>query len=68
MEKWEERTKGLRRRLIDYAKHPELGAELLKGIGSKQQTIAWVLEHHSEREKWETPKEIAEILSSSDKE
>tara|TARA_B100001250_G_scaffold399321_1_gene408599 strand:- start:1524 stop:2045 length:522 start_codon:yes stop_codon:yes gene_type:complete len=68
MEKWEERTKGLRRRLIDYAKHPELGAELLKGIDSKQQTIAWVLEHHSEREKWETPKEIAEILSSSDKE
>jgi len=66
MEKWTERTKGLRRRLVDYAKHPALGAELLRGIGSQQQTITWVLEHHSDREKWVTPKEIAEILSSSD--
>ena len=66
MEKWAQKNRGLRRRLIDYAKHPELGAKLLKGIGSKEQTITWVLEHHSEREKWDTPKEIAEILSSSD--
>ncbi|MFL3012117.1 MAG: HDIG domain-containing metalloprotein [Acidimicrobiales bacterium] len=66
MEKWSERTKGLRRRLVDYAKHPALGAELLIGIGSRQQVVTWVLEHHSEREKWETPIEIAEILSSSD--
>ena len=66
MEKWSERTKGLRRRLIDYAKHPALGAELLKEIGSGQQTITWVLEHHSERENWKTPIEIAEVLSNSD--
>ena len=66
MEKWAQKNKGIRRRLIDYAKHPELGAKLLKGIGSKEQTITWVLEHHSESEKWETPREIAEILSSSD--
>ena len=66
MEKWSERTKGLRRRLIDYAKHPALGAELLKEIGSRQHTITWVLEHHSERENWKTPIEIAEVLSNSD--
>jgi len=66
MEKWSERTKGLRRRLVDYAKHPVLGAELLSGIGSQEQTITWVLEHHLEREKWKTPPEIAKILSSSD--
>ena len=66
MEKWAQKNKGIRGRLNDYAKHPELGAKLLRRIGSKEQTITWVLEHHSESEKWVTPREIAEILSSSD--
>tara|TARA_B100000029_G_scaffold116149_1_gene108910 strand:+ start:2189 stop:2725 length:537 start_codon:yes stop_codon:yes gene_type:complete len=66
MEKWQERDKGLRRRLLDYSNHPSIGAKLLNDLDSQQETIAWVLEHHSEKENWVTPKEIGEALSSAD--
>ena len=66
IEKWKLKEEGLRRRLADYSNHPAIGADLLKGLDSEEQTITWVLEHHSEKEKWTTPKIIGEALSSAD--
>jgi len=45
VEQWS-RSRGMRRRIGLYLRHPEIGAERLGEAGSDALTIAWTREHH----------------------
>jgi HD domain len=59
-------TKGFKRRVALYARHPELGADMLAGIGSDPTTIAWAREHHSSETDWTVPVEVGRALRAAD--
>jgi hypothetical protein len=57
-------TRGFKRRVAFYARHPELGADMLAGIGSDPTTIAWAREHHSPEAAWSVRKAATAMTRS----
>ncbi|MDH4365983.1 MAG: HD domain-containing protein [Acidimicrobiia bacterium] len=54
------------RRLGQYRRHPELGAELLVAAGAHELTVAWAREHHRRPARWSVPPDIGAVLKSCD--
>jgi hypothetical protein len=63
--RWQ-RARGLHRRIALYARHPELGAQMLTLAGSDALTVAWTREHHRPPDEWTVPTEIATVLDACD--
>jgi hypothetical protein len=63
--RWQ-RSRGLHRRIALYARHPELGAQMLTLAGSDPLTVAWAREHHRPRDEWTVPVDIATVLDACD--
>jgi hypothetical protein len=61
-----QRSRGLHRRIALYARHPDLGADMLTLAGSDPLTIAWTREHHLPRDEWTVPAPIATVLDACD--
>ena len=61
-----QRSRGLHRRIALYARHPELGADMLTLAGSDPLTVAWTREHHLPRDEWTVATPIAAVLDSCD--
>ena len=61
-------TRGFKRRVALYARHPDLGAEMLTRAGSDPLTIAWAREHHSPETAWAVPVEVGRALRAADQE
>ena len=61
-------TRGFKRRVALYARHPDLGAEMLTRAGSDPLTIAWAREHHSPETAWTVPVEVGRVLRAADQE
>ena len=59
-------TAGIRRRLADYRRHPELGESLLRDAGSSGLATTWAADHHRPPDRWRAPSEIAVILHACD--
>lgn len=57
---------GVRGRFGRYVRHDEIGANLLRRVGSDPLTIAWTREHHLGAERWSVPRDIAEQLHAAD--
>lgn len=64
--RWSNDDRRLLRRLGQYRRHPELGAELLAAAGAHELTVAWAREHHRRPERWRVPPEIGAVLKSCD--
>lgn len=54
------------RRLAQYRRHPELGAELLRAAGADPLTVAWAAEHHLPPARWSVPVDVATVLAACD--
>lgn len=54
------------RRLAEYRRHPQIGAELLVAAGSEPLTVAWAAEHHHSAERWTVPADIGAVLKACD--
>lgn len=61
-----QRSRGIHRRLALYARHPELGAQMLTLAGSDPLTVAWTREHHQPRETWTVDALVADALDACD--
>ena len=61
-------TRGFKRQVALYARHPELGADMLARTGSDPLTIAWAREHHSPETAWTVPVEVGRVLRAADQE
>jgi hypothetical protein len=63
--RWQ-RSRGLHRRIALYARHPELGAQMLTLAGSDPLTVAWAREHHRPSDEWTVPADVATVLDACD--
>lgn len=54
------------RRLGQYRRHPELGAELLAAARAHELTVAWAREHHRRPARWTVPPQIGAVLKACD--
>lgn len=57
---------GLRRRLAQYRRHPEIGEQLLLEAGSDPVTAGWAADHHKPRSRWRIAPEIGDVLKACD--
>lgn len=57
---------GPRKRLAQYRRHPELGAEMLERAGSDRLTVSWAEEHHRPESRWTVPVEVGRVLKDCD--
>lgn len=57
---------GPRKRLAQYRRHPEIGAELLERGGADALTARWAAEHHKPESMWTVPVEIGRVLRDCD--
>ena len=64
--RWSVDERAVLRRLGQYRRHPELGAELLAAAGADELTVAWAREHHRRPSRWTVPPEVASVLKSCD--
>jgi hypothetical protein len=62
---WQQ-ARGLHRRIALYARHPEIGGEMLTLASSDPLTIAWTREHHLPREQWSVEPRYADVLDRCD--
>ncbi|MEM8924082.1 MAG: hypothetical protein AAGD35_11325 [Actinomycetota bacterium] len=65
-EVWAVEGTGIRRRLGQYRRHPEIGGELLELAGSDPLTSAWAREHHRPAKRWTVDPAIGAVLKSCD--
>lgn len=65
-DRWLARPPGRRRRLAEYRRHPELGAQRLAAAGSDRLTVRWAAEHHAPEATWTVPLEIGRLLKACD--
>ena len=61
-----QRSRGIHRRIALYARHPELGAQMLTLAGSDPLTVAWTREHHQPRDEWTVDAHVADVLDACD--
>ena len=57
---------GPRRRLAQYRRHPELGADMLRDAGSATLTYQWAADHHRPSERWSVAHDIGTVLKDCD--
>lgn len=57
---------GLRRRLADYWRHPEIGGRNLHSAGSHPLVSAWAAEHHRPSRSWTVEPALGRILRDCD--
>lgn len=63
---WERDGGTIRRKLAEYRRHPEWGAQLLADAGADPLTISWAAEHHLPAERWTVPPAIGTVLKDCD--
>ena len=63
--KWADAS-GWRGRASRYARHPELGAQMLSAVGSDPLTIAWTAQHHRSPERCTLDPVVAGALRAAD--
>jgi hypothetical protein len=61
-----QRSRGIHRRIALYARHPDLGAQMLTLAGSDPLTVAWTREHHLGADQWTVPAPVASVLDACD--
>jgi hypothetical protein len=61
-----QRSRGIHRRIALYARHPDLGAQMLTLAGSDPLTVAWAREHHRPRDQWTVDPAVADVLDACD--
>lgn len=54
------------RRLGEYRRHPELGAELLEAAGAAELAVHWAADHHRPPDEWRVPVDVARVLKACD--
>lgn len=64
--RWSVADRTTLRRLGQYRRHPELGAELLTAAGAHELTVAWAREHHRRPARWTVPPEVGAVLKACD--
>lgn len=64
--RWSAADRTILRRLGQYRRHPELGAELLAAAGAHEVTVAWAREHHRQPARWTVPPEVGAVLKACD--
>lgn len=64
--RWSVADQAAVRRLGQYRRHPELGAELLAAAGAHELTVAWAREHHRRPARWTVPPEVGAVLKACD--
>ncbi len=64
--RWSTAARPAIRRLGQYRRHPELGAELLAAAGAHELTVAWAREHHRRPERWTVPPGVGTVLKACD--
>lgn len=57
---------GVRLRLAQYRRHPELGGRGLEAAGSHQLVHRWAVEHHRAADQWTVPAVLGRILKDRD--
>lgn len=57
---------GVRRRLAEYRRHPEIGEQLLLAAGANDITAGWAADHHKPVEKWRIDPAIGDVLKACD--
>ncbi len=63
--RWSKRH-GVRRRLSQYWRHPEIGAELLVAAESQPLVSTWAAEHHRSPTSWSVEPALGRILHDCD--
>ncbi len=61
-----ERKSGLRRRLVEYRRHPAIGGQMLRAVGSDRLVHSWAAEHHRNPETWTVPRAVGVLLKDCD--
>lgn len=64
--RWSAADRTALRRLGQYRRHPELGAELLAAAGAHELTVAWAREHHRHPARWTVPAPVGAVLKACD--
>jgi hypothetical protein len=64
-DRWLERRRPWRR-LAQYRRHPQLGAELIRQAGGDPLTVAWAAEHHLPPDRWTLPPTVAAVRKACD--
>ncbi len=64
--RWAANDGGLRQRMILYARHDHVGADLLREAGSTDVVVAWALEHHLPEDRWSIDPEVGRVLLAAD--
>ncbi len=59
-------TGGPARRVGLYARHAEVGADMLERAGSDPLTCAWAREHHRPEDAWSVPPKLGRALRDAD--
>lgn len=57
---------GIRRRLAEYRRHPEIGEQLLLDAGADPLTAGWAADHHKPADKWRIGSTLGEVLKRCD--
>lgn len=57
---------GMKRRLAEYRRHPEIGEQLLLEAGADPLTASWAADHHKPPERWRVDPALGDVLKSCD--
>lgn len=57
---------GIRRRLAEYRRHPEIGERLLIDAGADPLTAGWAADHHKPADKWRIEATLGDVLKRCD--
>ena len=63
---WLESPVGVKRRLAQYRRHPQLGAVLLAAADADPLVVAWAAEHHLRPDDWSIDRGYGHILKACD--
>lgn len=63
---WSDRGSGWRQRAGSYAAHDEIGAGMLKAVGSDSLVVAWAREHHLPESRWSVEQQVGSVLKEAD--
>jgi hypothetical protein len=63
---WLDSPVAIKRRLVEYRRHPELGAVLLAAADADPLVVAWAAEHHLPPAGWTVEPRYASILKACD--
>ena len=57
---------GRRGAIAGYLSYPEVGADMLRRVGSDSRVVAWAAEHHRSPAHWSVPLEAGGVLAAAD--